>query len=250
MSGRGEPPFFVGYLNKVEPPLSRFLMVAAIAIVGGAALLGFVLGARNADGGSGAISGEVRLAGLIETRPYPLLRVPPSPGQPEGRAIMLAGEDKTGLQAEAAARAGRPVELQGFVVKRGSLDMLLVGPAGIASSPAAVTGRPAAQPRGRWRLTGEICDGKCTAGAMRPGSGLAHKACANLCIAGGVPPVFVVERPVEGAGFLLLADRDGGPAPDRLFDLLGQPVALEGEVEKLDDLLILKADWSAARIAR
>ena len=36
-------------------------------------------------------------------------------------------------------------------------------------------------------LKGEIIDPKCYLGAMKPGGGKTHKACAMRCIAGGIP---------------------------------------------------------------
>jgi hypothetical protein len=96
-------------------------------------------------------------------------------------------------------------------------------------------------------VTGEICDGKCYAGAMHPGTGLAHKACASLCISGGVPPVFVSAAPVGNTIFLLLADHDGRPAPSRMQDFIGLPVTLDGEVRHVGDLSVLRADWATAK---
>jgi hypothetical protein len=107
---------------------------------------------------------------------------------------------------------------------------------------------PPPVPLGRWRITGEICDGKCYSGSMRPGNGLAHKACANFCILGGVPPVFVSTAPVEGTSFMLLGDTAGGPLPDRLYDLVALRVQLEGELERRGDLLVFKVDLNRARL--
>lgn len=77
---------------------------------------------------------------------------------------------------------------------------------------------------------------------MKPGTGLSHKACANLCISGGVPPVFVSTAPVDGHIFFLLASKDGGPMPAGLRDKTALPVVLEGKVERRDNLLIFKVD--------
>ena len=109
----------------------------------------------------------------------------------------------------------------------------------VAEGEAAL---PEAVPLGRWRLAGEICDGKCLAGAMRPGRGLAHKACANLCLIGDIPPVFVSTQPVEGSEFLLVLDRNGGPMPKAAYDYIAQFVSVEGEVARHGDLLVLKMD--------
>lgn len=91
-------------------------------------------------------------------------------------------------------------------------------------------------------MTGEICDGKCAAGSMRPGDGLAHKACANLCISGGLPPVLVMDLPVAGSTVVLIAGPDGGPMPKALYDLVALPVQIEGQLERRDDLLVFRAD--------
>jgi hypothetical protein len=122
--------------------------------------------------------------------------------------------------------------------------MLLVSETGVVKSAKGQTDFvPApAQDLGRWRLVGEICDGKCSAGAMKPGTGLAHKACANLCILVGLPPVLVMELPVEGATVVLLAAEDGGPMPDALYDLVAVPVSMDGTLERRDDLLIFRID--------
>ncbi len=42
-------------------------------------------------------------------------------------------------------------------------------------------------------LTGEIIDPKCYFGVMNPGEGKPHKACATLCLAGGIMPVFAYQ---------------------------------------------------------
>lgn len=191
------------------------------------------------------------MTGIFEARPYPILRVPASTNRP-ARAVMLAGQSKIGVESADAMLDGRWVAAGGVFVKRGDMDMLLVGDADLlvadpAPAPAIL---PAAIPLGRWRLTGEICDGKCYAGAMRPGTGLAHKACANICLRGGVPPVFVSTAPIEGRGFFLMANGDGGPLPARFLDYTAVPIELEGTIERRDDLMILRVDPSSFKAPR
>jgi hypothetical protein len=106
----------------------------------------------------------------------------------------------------------------------------------------------AAVPLGRWAMVGEICDGKCAAGVMRPGTGIAHRACARLCLAGDIPPVFVTVQPAEGSSFFLLAGPDGGPMPAGLQRLVGLRVRLEGALERRGDLLVFSADPASARV--
>jgi hypothetical protein len=83
---------------------------------------------------------------------------------------------------------------------------------------------------------------------MRPGTGLAHKACANLCLAGGIPPVFVSSQAVEGSEFLLLAGPDGGPLPGWLYDRTAVLLSIEGDIERRGDLLIFRVDPASVKV--
>jgi hypothetical protein len=158
---------------------------------------------------------------------------------------MMSGPTQVGPDLDPALD-GKMVEATGVMMKRGSLDMLQANTPLHGVDGAAVVPKPV--PLGRWRITGEICDGKCYAGSMRPGAGIAHRACANFCLIGGVPPVFVSTAPVEGTSFMLLANQQGGPLPDKLYDLVALRVVLEGDLERRGDLLVFKVDLSRAKV--
>ena len=261
MAGRApDSGFFVGYLNAVPRPLALFLVVVAAAIVGGMAGLAFALGTNVNDPGDGSFArqlGRQAMTGVLLEKPYPILRVRPDATNPEPRTILLTVPGKFHVKRRGGKLFGQVVDASGFLFQRGDIEMLQVqgkkalqaAEAGEGEPPPAFT-PAAAESLGRWRLIGEICDSKCHLGAMRPGTGLAHKACANLCISSGAPPVFVTaqEGAVEGETFLLMADADGGPLPDRFRDYVAVLVALEGEVERLDDLLVFKVDIDEAEV--
>jgi hypothetical protein len=161
---------------------------------------------------------------------------------------MLAGDGKRGAPIAAGMAEGRIVNARGYMLKRGAIDIMMVEDlAPVPDDSLSRTGAAPTQKLGRWRVIGEICDGKCYIGAMRPGAGLAHKACANLCIIGDVPPVFVSVMPVAGATFLMLADQDGHKMPDAMRDYVALRVRLEGEIERRGDMLVFKVD--VARMA-
>jgi hypothetical protein len=248
-----EPPFFIGWAS-LPAALAVPLTFVAAALLAGFAVLALGLGASVGDPGPGGFdwaAGRQEMAGVVQARPYPILRLPPSEAHPDGHAVMLAGVGKVGAQATAAPLDGKAATAAGFLIKRGDLDMLqLDGPQGLVATEAAAAASPSPPvPLGRWRLTGELCDGKCYAGAMRPGTGLAHKACANLCLAGGLPLVFVSTSPIEGRSFFLVGDAAGNePAAEDYRDLVARLVEIEAEVEKVDDLLVLKTDLRQARL--
>jgi len=255
-AGTPEAPFFVGYLNAVPRPLAQFLFVVSAVFVGVMVAVAFALSANVDDPGDGRFlwgAGYQNLSGVIETRPYPLLRLP---GDAESgpRTILLSGQGKRGVQAGAGPLDGQLADAGGIFLQRGSITMLQVGgrngkPGLRPAEDETFAYTPAARvPLGRWRLTGEICDGKCYTGAMRPGRGLAHKACANLCILGGVPPVFVSTSPVNGAEFFLLAGPDGGPLDTDMLDYTALFIEVEGMIERADDLHIFTIDPATLRV--
>jgi hypothetical protein len=245
-------PFFVGYFKKVPRVIARFALWAGAAMAGALIAQAVILPLATADPGSGRYANDLQggtLVGMIDPLPYPILRVRAT-GDAPARAVLLGGQTKIGVQPQLRGADATAVEVGGIFVRRGDFDMLLSGPTGIRPAPPATPAFVPAppEPLGAWRLTGEICDGKCYAGAMKPGRGLAHRACANLCIQGGLPPVLVMELPLEGHDTILLAGSDGGPVPPELLGLTALPVELEGRLERRDDLLILRVD--AAQVVR
>lgn len=232
-------------------------LVAAISVV--ALIVGFVAAAiaiattqddpRAAGLGAYGRQGNVELRGVLFAAPYPHLRTAPEDGFPQGRTLPIANSNgKRGVEERAAELNGETIDARGFVMIRGDGQMLQAQPRRLRPSadpaPIALT-----EPvdLGRWRLSGEICDGQCVLGAMRPGRGLAHKACANFCIQGGVPPMFVTEEAVEGSQFMLLATAQGGPPPAaQMEDLIGLLVTVEGRLERRGDLLFFFVDLETA----
>ncbi len=239
--------FYVGYLP-VPLGLRRFLPAVALIAVAAFAGLGFAVSSTQRDPGSGSFRwdlGRQELTGVLVLRPYPTLTLTEAAGDlAAGRTVMLSGPGKRGVQDRAEGQDGALVTAAGIRLARGALDMLQTG----RIDPAEGTATPPRDvPVGRWRITGEICDGKCYAGAMRPGTGLAHKACANLCLIGGIPPVLVATDEVLGSRFLMLGEAGGGPAGDWLLDHVARLVEIEGEVVRRGDLLILLADPASVR---
>jgi len=246
-----KPPFFVGYLG-IPKGLKGFLLkVSALTFAGFAA--GAVLaGATQDDPGEAGFRfdyGRQTVTGIIEAKPYPLLYVTEgSEHIKTGKTMMLSGQGKTGAMKNVAALEGEIIEATGFILKRGELNMLqlLGGKRGVKplSKEAPI---PASEQLGRWKLQGEICDGKCLAGAMQPGRGLAHKACANLCLFGDIPPVFVSSQPIEGEEYFLVAGADGGRLPEEAYDYIGQFVEIESDIERRGDMMVLKIDLEKIR---
>lgn len=235
--------FFVGWSARTAIPQRWFLAGIALLLLGGFTGLALALGSTVNDPGGATLTGDHTLTGVLVTQPYPVIVLDPDSDHPLGHGVLLSGGGKRGIQDAAASLSGKRVRVTGFGTRRGTLDMLLVA----SLEPAeGATPTPTRQPLGIWRLTGEICDGKCELGIMRPGSGLSHKACANVCVAGGVPPVLVTTAPVAGTQFLLIGDPLGHALPDALRDHMAIPQRMDGTLERMADLLVFRTDLAAA----
>jgi len=231
---------YLGWSNKIAKPLRGFLPVVGLLLILGFGFAGYVIGATQNDPGAGGVfGGGIEAVGIVQANPYPLFHVTESDRLPVGSALIMAAFNKEGRQALVAPFDGQLVKTRGLVFQRGDLLLLMTNnmeaAEGAASAPEAVS-------LGRWKLTGEICDGKCYAGVMKPGNGLAHKACANLCLEGGVPPVFVSTGEVDGEVFFLMANAEGGPVTDEILSDTAVLVSVEGEIERRGGMMIFKID--------
>ena len=252
---QGGDPFFIGWSNSIPKGLGGFLLLVIFGFMAGMGAAAFGLSASQTDPGNGDpgwSQGRQELIGRLEYNPYPILRVPASEGLP-ARAYLLAGMGKRGVFERSEDLDGLMVRAEGFVSNRAGIYMMQVVNAARGLQPADEYGPADYFPSnpeklGKWQITGEICDGKCYAGLMRPGTGLAHKACANLCLSDKVPAVFVSASPVDGNEALVLADQNGNFFGDEISPITALYLTAEGHVERVDDILIFKMDPSTVEV--
>lgn len=224
-----EPPFYVGYL-RLPKALRRPLALAVAGLLLADAALALALVATQPPRGTGAWAmGEVSFDGVLQARPYPVVLA-------GDRSILLVTDGKHGAPPGLEALDGRAVTVTGYGVRRGDATVLQLDrppePLDRAlPAPAAAAGAPR-------RLTGEIVDAKCWAGAMNPGEGKPHKGCGTLCLLGGIPALLVG----EDGHWYLLADRDGGPLGEAARALVGERVTVEGTVTERPGLAVLRLD--------
>ena len=248
-----DKPFFVGYLP-APGPLRGFLVLVAALFIGGIAGAGYLMGAAQDDPGSGAFRfdyGRQTVTGVVEMVPYPILHVTQGNDRiAVGDSFMMSAGGKSGVDSRAMPLNGQLAQVSGIVLERGDLYMMQLrgGRNGLQAAEGEVPDIPS-EPQGRWQLTGEICDGKCLAGAMRPGRGLAHKACANLCLLGDVPPIFVSTQPVLGEEFLLVTGPNGTRLPREAYDWVAQFVTAAGNITKRGNILVWEIEPDTIRLA-
>lgn len=228
MADRGERPgIYVGYMP-MPARHARFVAVAAPALVLAMALVAGLVAALQRDPGSGVwdFGRQIEVTGVAFMEPYPMVL------SESGEAWLVVEAGKFRAAERLGGFDGAGVLVRGFRLEREGRRMIELLPAGsgdeaIESADAAAGEAMRAEPRAV-TVVGEIVDGKCFVGAMKPGDGKGHKACAILCIRGGLPALVAGDVPGSGGIFPLL--RVGGTTalPERVLGMVAEPVRIEG----------------------
>jgi len=246
-----ENEFYIGWEKKMPSHLGKHVRRIVIGLV----ILAFTLAVALASlqrtiGVSTFEWGTLKeFTGTMKASPYPHLIVP-RPGAAGGGSrfstYYLVKPFKYGLDGNIVANFdGKTVTLRGTLIYRDNQTMIEAIPDSIKESQSAKTNGIADATLvslGRQTLVGEIVDSKCYFGVMNPGQFVPHRGCAVRCISGGCPPLFVVQH--EGAAPLcfLLVSADGHAVNKDVLDMVAEPLEITGEVERQDNLLILRAD--------
>ena len=241
------PPIYVGYLPAPRRE-KRFMRVFVPVLLWLGAITTGLVAWQMQDPGAGVwdIGNEQTWEGVLRADPYPLLEIDRAS---EDEIVLLVEMGKFGPE-RARAFDGQRVEVNGFELERDGRRIFELVPEDRAIS--ALGGEPASSappptPVGSITLSGEIMDSKCFLGAMKPGEGQGHRACAILCIRGGIPPMLVTRDASGNASYYLLVGSDGtGLAPDAL-DRIGEPVEITGELSRRGDLMMLAIDPQSVR---
>lgn len=240
--------FFVGWMpnqpeqtGKAVSVFSLGLLLVALVVAGTAVLQ------ATFDKAVYDYANPVPVEGVLVTQPFPRVVVD-IPGTGEQRSYLLVGELKEGWTAEMCGEfAGKPVVVDGGPIFRGDATMLEATPAKL-SAPSAPTETITSTvvKLGEATLTGEIVDSKCYYGAMNPGKLKPHRACATVCIKGGVPPVLIA-RDGQSTYQVVLVGEGGEMINDDLVRFVARDLQITGQLEVDQGLLVLRT--SAARIA-
>jgi hypothetical protein len=243
--------FYIGWEAKAAPGVGKFTRaVVATLFIAAIGLALTLASAQHTIGVSVFEWGTVKkFSGVLKIQPYPHLLVP-RPGvvgaQSSFSTYYLVAPFKFGLDREKLRPLdSKNVLLQGTLIYRGNQTMIEALPDSIKLSEEQSHLQDTETVRlGRQTLVGEIVDSKCYFGVMNPGNLAPHRACAIRCISGGVPPVLLVRQKDGSAIYVLLVSADGQPVNKQVLDMVAEPVQITGELERQDDLIILRADPS------
>ncbi len=238
--------FYTGYLPQAPPGIARRIRRLVIALFVLAVIVALALIAGQKGFAAAYFEfGTVRdFEGVVEETPYPTLALE-GPGRAAATSrLYLVSPGKFGAADEVEGLDRQRVELQGSLIYRDDQTMVEVVPDSVKPAPGTAAAGNGEVSLGSQTLRGRIVDSKCFLGLMKPGATKPHRACATRCIAGGIPPLFVVSDRQGPAAYLVLVGADGKAVNQEVLDRVDEPLEITGEVSRLDDLLILKADPS------
>jgi hypothetical protein len=240
--------FYVGWQATSPPGHARRSRGVALAFLTLAVVLGVVIAAAQGTFLPSVFEfGTVReLHGVVTTNPHPALRVP-RPGVEAGWSrYLLVAPGKHGADELVAGLEGHRASLRGTLVHHGGRTMIEVVPGSLVDAGPADDVAVSVD-LGQHTLRGEVADSKCHLGVMNPGRSKVHRACAALCIRGGIPPVLLVDGADGSITRVLLVAADGSAVGAELLPLVADRVEVTGRLTRDDDLLVLHADPSAYR---
>lgn len=246
----GEDAFFIGWSPDVSSVDRRFLLGAAGGFIAmGAAGAAGLAALQNGPGAGQWNPGAIEdWLGVVSADPYPLLRYREAGGA--ARTALLFCETKCGVRQRLTALSPGISRVRGSLLSRGRHRAIAVtsGADWISAveeqRDEELLERPLPRALGQALLQGEVLDTKCWFGAMRPGAGKPHKACASLCIRHGVPPSMRVRGADGRDRSLLLTDANGaGIVPDEDFlALVADPVEVEGQLVAIGDIVTFQVE--------
>ena len=242
---QNSPPFFVGYLP-MPSALKKFYLPLAVLLIAASAFAGYWLASQQKSTGPATwnTAAVTTLEGVLTLTPYPVLHRlhADNPGKVE--SVLLVAQGKHSAHSFSATFADQAVAVDGFEIRRGNWRMLEVSGAH-ALRPATGINADEIIPLLKTKalkevvISGEIADSKCYLGVMKPGAGPIHKACAEVCLRGGIPPMLVAKDARQQKFGYLIARADGSNASTLLARHVAETVQISGQLQQQGDLLFI-----------
>ena len=225
--------FFVGYKQKLPNASRRFFLLAVPLLVIGGTSLSFLLArAQSKPAASNWGRRLVALKGQLVKQPYPHLLVANNYSAGGYDTVFLVQVGKKGSQQLVSKMEDTYVQVKGKLLTRhDSYVNYLLEIVSVEAERKNIPVGNVAPPLdlGMRVLRGRIMDSKCYFGVMKPAAGMTHKACAALCIRGGIPPFFV-PYDAEADRVIVVTDENGEANAEPLLPYVLDPVEARGRL--------------------
>lgn len=222
-----------------RPPPLRLATAAALLALAGAAAVAAAAGHRPLPVASFEFGKLRSFEGLVVADPYPSLLV--RRGAVESR-YLLVGPGKSGADSLVAQAVGGPARLRGSLAFRNGRAALEIEPGSVVPLDETAVRSSPPEDLGAVYLEGEIVGAKCRFGVMNPGSGIVHRACARLCIRGGIPPLLAVRLRGGRSEDVVLTGPQGEAVGEEVAELAGVAVGARGRLIRRGPTTFIRVD--------
>ncbi len=231
--------------------LKKFYVPVVIVMGLFSVFAGYTLAGLQKSSGPGEwhTSETETISGLLRVDPYPVLHRIDLQDETKIESILLVNQGKLSAEAFSKPFHNQYVSVTGFPIRRGGWTMLeLNSPDNVVANSDSISSdlidqlkaRVDPEALGPVSLAGEIIDSKCFLGVMKPGEGSVHKACAEVCLIGGIPSMLLVRGDDDLKYGYLLTQPDGSNAAKVLSSKAADKVEVSGELMQQGDLLYIK----------
>ena len=229
--------FFIGY-KRVPVASRRFFLLAVPLLLAGGTSLGVLFArAQTRPAASNWGKRPIELRGQLIKQPYPHLLVANNYAAEGYDAVFLVQRGKKGAQQLVSEMKDSYVQVRGKLITRhDERGNYLFEAVGMKEERRNIPIDSLATPLdlGMRVLRGRIVDSKCYFGVMKPAAGLTHKACASLCIRGGIPPLFVPYG-AKTDRVIVITDENGEADAAALLPYVLDPVEVRGQLVAINN---------------
>ena len=252
-----QSPFYVGYLPKMPDTYRKFLFLRGLILLLIVAALAFILvmSQRGFSRASFELGQSTTLEGTLISQPVPMLRIASEKDKDrkqEFQDILLIGFGKNGAAKDISVwekQVGHPlhgfeVQLAGTLIFYNGKTLLELteGKRALSLVKEKKELNPPTSPGVSGTWSGEIIDPKCYFGVMKPGHGKAHRSCASLCIAGGIPPILRVQNETGALKYFFVMGEGKEDLNEAIKPFIAEAVSIQGE-------LSTRNEWEYLRIS-
>ncbi|MEM7512250.1 MAG: hypothetical protein AAF388_15045 [Bacteroidota bacterium] len=265
---KNQEAFYIGYLPAMPQEFRRWVKPAVIIGILLAMGSAFIVGTSQtpSEDSKYELGKFTEIEGVILSQPFPVMRVKVGENEqakPLYQTLLLMDFGKFGAdqtlaelekmaQAEGGSLADMKVKVSGtldyregrviYELTKGTEAILNMSPLAENEKVGLALERKELGPR---TFKGEILDGKCYFGTMKPGSGKPHRSCAVRCIAGGLP-AFLGGQGADAP--LLLKGTSAQSINQQLLPLVAKEVTISGELVQYEDWWVLETSMDQLQI--
>jgi hypothetical protein len=239
--------FYIGYHDRAPGGIRRRIrLLSAFLLLMALLLSALLVRSQNPPGDGSYEFGVVReYSGFMTSGTVPLL-ISIDKDDPRPRSYLLVSEGKHGFSA---IKEPQFISLMATLIQRDGIAMLEVVSGTIEKSDTTLS-LPVypVSFQGMKTVSGEIVDSKCFLGVMKPGDKTVHRACARLCISGGIPPMLIVKTEEGKLQYALLTGPNGEAVHKRVLPFVALPVRVTGTLLSYGMLNELRVSEGSIRV--